>query len=110
MGGHIQIIQVTFDSTVFRERLAEIADEFLDGSAENGRVFTLVALENAKGLVHLHDLFNELVDLLFCDVVFDSGFHDRLAVVIVMAVRLFYIVLVARAAALSLSAAGRLRV
>ena len=86
MRRHIQVIQVTFDSTVFRERLAEIADEFLDGPAENRRVFALVSLENAEGLVHLHDLFNELVDLLFCDVVLDSGFHNRLAVVIVMAI------------------------
>lgn len=69
MGGYIQIIQVAFNATILRERLAKVTDELFDGSAERRRVLALVALQDAQCLVHLHNLFDELVNLLLSDVV-----------------------------------------
>lgn len=69
MRGHIQIIQITFYPTILWKCLAKISDQFLDRSTEGGRVFTLISLEHPHGLVYFHDFFDELIDLLFYDVV-----------------------------------------
>lgn len=96
MRGDIQIIEISFNSAVFRKCLAQVADEFFDGPAENGRILALVALEHPQRLVHLPYLFYELVDLLFCDVAVKALLYNSVSVIVSQPARLIYFVLSVR--------------